>query len=66
MKILITGVSSGLGQAFCSLAEDGIEIYGVSRNPATPEILSYDDFGKMPSPDVLILNAAMGDYGVDF
>jgi len=66
MKILITGVSSGLGEAFLNLDEAGIEIYGVSRNPATPEILSYDDFGKMPSPDVLILNAAMGDYGVDF
>ena len=66
MKILITGVSSGLGQAFYTLAEDGIEIFGVSRNPASPEILLYNEFEKMPCPDVLILNAAMGDYGIDF
>lgn len=66
MKILITGVSSGLGQAFCRLEGNDLEIYGVSRNPASSEILSYEDFDKMPSPDVLILNAAMGDFGIDF
>ena len=66
MKILITGVSSGLGHSFCNLSEGELEIYGVSRNPASPEILSYEDFENMPSPDVLILNSGMGDYGINF
>ena len=66
MRILITGVSSGLGQAFCSLKQNGIEIIGISRNPNSKKILSYGDFEQMPNPDVLILNAAMGDSGSDF
>ena len=66
MRILITGVSSGLGQAFCSLKQNGIEIIGISRNPNLKKILSYGDFEQMPNPDVLILNAAMGDSGSDF
>jgi NAD(P)-dependent dehydrogenase (short-subunit alcohol dehydrogenase family) len=66
MRILITGVSSGLGQAFCSLKQNGIEITGISRFPNSKEILSYNDFDIMSNPDVLILNAAMGDSGSDF
>jgi NAD(P)-dependent dehydrogenase (short-subunit alcohol dehydrogenase family) len=66
MRILITGVSSGLGQAFCSLKQNGIEIIGISRNPNSKKILSYGDFEQMPNPDVLLLNAAMGDSDSDF
>jgi NAD(P)-dependent dehydrogenase (short-subunit alcohol dehydrogenase family) len=66
MRILITGVSSGLGQAFCDIKHKGIEITGISRNPNSKKILSYGDFEQMPNPDVLILNAAMGDSGSDF
>ena len=66
MQILITGVSTGLGKAFLDLRRDGIEIFGVSRKPNSPEILAYSDFDRMPNPDVLILNAAMGDSGADF
>jgi NAD(P)-dependent dehydrogenase (short-subunit alcohol dehydrogenase family) len=65
MRILITGVSSGLGQAFCSLKQNGIEITGISRFPNSKEILSYSDFEQMPDPEALILNAAMGDSGSD-
>jgi NAD(P)-dependent dehydrogenase (short-subunit alcohol dehydrogenase family) len=66
MRILITGVSTGLGKAFLELKRDGFEIFGVSRQPNSPEILAYSDFDRMPNPDVLILNAAMGDSGADF
>jgi NAD(P)-dependent dehydrogenase (short-subunit alcohol dehydrogenase family) len=66
MRILISGVSSGLGQAFCSLKQNGIEITGISRFPNSKEILSYSDFEQMPDPEALILNAAMGDSGFDF
>jgi NAD(P)-dependent dehydrogenase (short-subunit alcohol dehydrogenase family) len=66
MRILITGVSSGLGQAFCDICEAGVEITGISRKPNSTEVLSYSDFDIMSNPDVLILNAAMGDSGSDF
>lgn len=66
MRILITGVSSGFGQAFCDLNEAGVEITGISRKPNSSEVLSYSDFDIMSNPDVLILNAAMGDSGSDF
>jgi NAD(P)-dependent dehydrogenase (short-subunit alcohol dehydrogenase family) len=66
MKILITGVSSGLGKSFSRLEEPDIDIIGVSRNSFSEKIVSYHEFEKMHSPDVIILNAAIGDFGVDF
>lgn len=66
MKILITGVSSGLGKSFSSLEEPDIDIIGVSRKSLSEKIVSYHEFEKMHSPDVIILNAAIGDFGGDF
>jgi NAD(P)-dependent dehydrogenase (short-subunit alcohol dehydrogenase family) len=66
MRILITGVSTGLGKAFLEIKRDGFEILGVSRQPNSSEIVAYSDFDRMLNPDVLILNAAMGDSGSDF
>lgn len=66
MNVLITGVSSGLGKEVFSLRNSSFAVYGVSRNPLTPHVFSYDSIEALPNPEVLILNAAIGDHGVDF
>jgi NAD(P)-dependent dehydrogenase (short-subunit alcohol dehydrogenase family) len=66
MNVLITGVSSGLGKEVLSLRNRSFAVYGVSRNPLTPHVFSYDSIDTLPNPEVLILNAAIGDQGVDF
>jgi NAD(P)-dependent dehydrogenase (short-subunit alcohol dehydrogenase family) len=66
MNVLITGVSSGLGKEVLSLRNSSFAVYGVSRNPLTSHVFSYDSIETLPSPEVLILNAAIGDQGVDF
>jgi short-subunit dehydrogenase len=66
MNVLITGVSSGLGKEVLSLRNSSFVVYGVSRNPLTSHVFSYDSIETLPSPEVLILNAGIGDQGVDF
>lgn len=66
MNVLITGVSSGLGKQIMSLRSDSFAVFGVSRSPHTPHVFSYDCIDPLPNPEVLILNAAIGDQGVDF
>lgn len=65
MIALITGISKGFGKAFFNLHSRYMEIYGVSRNPNHERSFDYTSFENMPNPEVLILNAAIGDTGVD-
>lgn len=66
MTILVTGVSTGLGNSMMKLSIENNAIYGVSRTPIEPNVFSYHKLSEIPCPDVLILNAAMGDSGFNF
>lgn len=65
MIALITGISKGFGNAFFNLHNKNMAIYGVSRNPNHERSFDYTSFENMPNPEVLILNAAIGDTGVE-
>jgi len=65
MIALITGISKGFGNAFFNLHNKHMAIYGVSRNPNHERSFDYASFENMPNPEVLILNAAIGDTGVE-
>ncbi|NBU91685.1 MAG: hypothetical protein EBS17_02480 [Flavobacteriia bacterium] len=66
MNILITGVSSGLGKAFLACHGTASSVYGMSRSAERPHVFRYDEIALLPPPSVLVLNAAVGDYGLDF
>jgi len=65
ITVLITGVSTGFGKAVLEIQDEELNICGISRNPASMDIYSYDAIHSLPEAQVLILNAAVGDYGVD-
>ena len=65
MKIAITGISSGLGAA-CFHSDDArFSVFGISHSQCAPEknIYSYSNLMELPTMEVLILNAAIGDSG---
>jgi NAD(P)-dependent dehydrogenase (short-subunit alcohol dehydrogenase family) len=67
MDVLVTGVSTGLGKAIFELNEPGVTVYGVSHadfDKGERRFL-YDEIAQIPSCDVVILNAAIGDTGGD-
>jgi len=65
MKIAITGISSGLGAA-CFHSDDArFSVFGISHSQYASEknIYSYTNLLELPTMEVLILNAAIGDSG---
>ncbi len=67
MKVLVTGVSTGLGKEIFELNDSGNTVYGVSHDDFDKgeRRFLYDEIAQIPSCDVVILNAAIGDTGGD-
>jgi len=65
MKIAITGISSGLGAACFNSNDARFTVFGISHSQCAPEknIYSYTNLLELPTMEVLILNAAIGDSG---
>ncbi len=65
MKIAITGISSGLGAACFHSNDARFTVFGISHSQCAPEknIYSYSNLMELPTMEVLILNAAIGDSG---
>jgi len=65
MKIAITGISSGLGAACFHSNDARFTVFGISHSQCAPEkkIYSYSNLMALPTMEVLILNAAIGDSG---
>ncbi|MCE2711301.1 MAG: hypothetical protein LW688_02040 [Cryomorphaceae bacterium] len=65
INVLITGVSTGFGKAILEVQDDDFSMSGISRNPQRENVFTYQNITQLPEAQVIILNAAVGDYGVN-
>ncbi len=67
MNILVTGISSGFGKGILELKDKNFNIVGITSNiKKSKNTFYYDEFKELPLPEIIILNAAIGDSGDHF